>query len=236
METGAETNQQTLWVGKDHLTITDQFVFIDAAEEIPDWQVREFQRMPIFLGDFKFFLRGKLAATAPFAIRYVLERWPEDAHFDAAPISFTYDEQFVLERDAEKARRDKYEKLGRTLMPFYPLLGFLWSGTKNRLIPAGFIPRSVTGVSIFTCVCLMLLQGTFIRMRLGLFKFLFGNVNTLEFGLLVADYALLGLMLLDAVIRFDQHIRHSETDRPWGFCEWITAPFRRKQPEEQEQV
>jgi hypothetical protein len=79
----------------------------------------------------------------------------------------------------------------------------------------------------------MLLQGTFIRMRLGLFTFIFGNVAKVNFGLLAADYALLGLMLLDTVLRFDQHIRHA-TDYPWGFCEWITAPFRRKSVEEEE--
>ena len=240
METGAVTNppasaenQQTLWVGKDHLTIGDSFVVIDAAKEISDWQVRDFQRMPIFLGDFKFFLCQKLAAEKPFAVRYVLERWPEDANLSAAPISFTYDEQFVLERDAEHARGEKLETLGRVLICLYPLLGFLWANTKRKLIPAGFIPRSITGVSVFSCVCLMLLQGTFVRMRVGLFTFLFGNVAKLSVGLLVADYALFGIMLLDIVLRFDQHIRHT-TDHPWGFCEWITAPFRRKPADEEE--
>jgi hypothetical protein len=240
METGAVTNlpplagnQQTLWVGKDHLTIGDSFVIIDAAKEIPDWQVRDFQRMPIFLGEFKFFLRQKLAAEKPFMVRYVLERWPEDANFSAAPFSFTYDEQFVLERDTEHARNAKLENLGRLLICFYPLLGFLWANTKRKLIPAGFIPRSITGVSVFSCVCLLLLQGTFIRMRLGLFTFLFGNMAKLDVGLLVADYVLFGLMVLDILLRFDQHIRHS-TDYPWGFCEWVVAPFRRKPAQEEE--
>jgi len=48
MENGTE-QAQTLWVGKDHLTITGEHVIIDAAREITDWEVREFQRMPIFL-------------------------------------------------------------------------------------------------------------------------------------------------------------------------------------------
>jgi len=58
MDDGA-ANAQTLWVGKDHLTITDGYVIIDAAREIPDWQVREFLRLPIFLGEFKFFLMNQ---------------------------------------------------------------------------------------------------------------------------------------------------------------------------------
>jgi len=240
METGAATsqlppvaNQETLWVGRDHLTITDSIVIIDAACEIPDWQVRDFQRMPIFLGDFKFFLRNKLAAAPPFTIRYVLERWPADAHFSAAPISFVYDEQFVQERDAEYARTQRYEKLGRILTALYPFLGFLWSGAKKNLISAGFIPRSITGASVFTGVCLLLLQGVFLRMKLGLFSFLFGSIAKTDFGLLVADYMLLGLILLDTVLRFDQHVRNT-TENPWGFCEWVTAPFRRKPIEDEE--
>src|SRR4051812_5351289 len=144
METGAETvqetpeaAQQTLWVGKDRLTIMDQFVVLDAARDIPDWQVREFQRVPIFLGEFKFFLREKAPGEAPFAMRYLLERWPDNAQFAAAAHSFIYDEQFVADRDADHGRNQKYEHLGRALICFYPLLGFLWSGIKKKLVPAG---------------------------------------------------------------------------------------------------
>jgi hypothetical protein len=232
METAAAPDTQVLTVGKDRLTIRGEFVTIDAAAEIPDWQVREFQRMPIYLGEFKFFLRQKLPAEPGFRIRYLLERWPEDAHFDAGPISFIYDEQFVADRDAEMACNERYDKLGRILICLYPFLGFLWSGTKKRLVPAGFIPRSITGISIFTTVCLLVLQGTFIRMRLGLFTVLFGNMARFEGLLLTLDYALFGLMLVDIVLRFDQHLKGVEN--PWGFCEWITKPFRRRQLEEEE--
>jgi hypothetical protein len=117
-------------------------------------------------------------------------------------------------------------------MCLYPLLGFLWSDTKKKLIPCGFVPRSITGVSIFSCICLLLLQGTFLRMRLGLVTLLFGNMDRIEFGLLCADYVLFGLMLLDVVLRFDQHLKHSES--PWGFCEWIAKPFRRRTAEDEE--
>lgn len=225
--------QETIQVGKDVLTIAGDFVTIDAAQEMHEWQVREFQRLPIFLGDYKYFLRHKSAGQRPFAMRYVLERWPEDADFAAAPVSFTYDEQFVAERDAEHARQKRFEKLGSGLMCLYPLLGFLWSGTKKKLVPAGFVPRSITGVSIFTGVCLLVLQGTFIRMRLGLFTLLFGKIHRVEVGLLGLDYLLFGLMLVDIVLRFDQHIKNN-AEFPWGFCEWITKPFRRKPIEEED--
>lgn len=230
MENGAG-QAQTLWVGKDHLTITAENVIIDAAHEITDWQIREFQRMPIFVGEFKFFLRNKVPGQKPFAMRYFLERWPEDAHFDAALVSFTYDEQFVRDRDAEHGDCERSDKLGAALMCLYPVLGFLWSGTKKKLVPCGFVPRSITGVSIFTCVCLMILQGTFIRMRMGFITMIFGHMKSLELGLLGLDYLLLVVMLVDVVFRFDQHIKNVEN--PWGFGEWITKPFKKKVADEE---
>jgi len=231
----ASAQHETLNIGKDRLTISGsgEQVIIDAAHEMQDWQVREFQRMPIFVGEFKFFLRQRIQGHPPYAMRYVLQRWPEDAYFDAAPLSFTYDEKFVTERDAEHAHYERLDKLAKTLLCLYPLLGFLWAGSKRKLIPAGFVPRSITGVSIFTGVCLLLLQGTFVRMNLGLFTFLFGKFGKLEFGLLMADYALFGLLLVDIVLRFDQHLKHVEN--PWGFGEWITKPFRRRSTGEEEQ-
>ena len=224
-----------LWVGKDYLTIEGDVVYIDAAREIDDWQVREFQRMPIYLGDYKFFLRSKVPGAPPFAMRYILQRWPEDTHIDSTPFSFTYDEEFVRERDAVHTTRTTYDTLGKVLLPLYPVLGFLWSGMKKRLIPAGFVPRSITSISIFFCACLMLLQGVFIRMRLGFFTLAFGDIGILELGLLLADYVLLGLMLVDCVLRFDQLIKNN-VEVPWGFCEWITAPFRSKSQGQEEQI
>jgi hypothetical protein len=223
METG-NPHQEIIWVGKDQLTISGDHVIIDAAHEIPDWQVREFRRMPIFVGDFKFFLRHKTPAQPPFAMRYLLERWPENEHLDSAQISFTYDEQFVAERDAELSSKRRSDFLGVALICLYPVLGFLWSGMKRRLVPAGFIPRSITGVSIFTGFCLMLLQGTFMRMQLGLFTLLFGKIEKIEAGLLGFDYLLFAVMLVDLVLRFDQHMK--DVEFPWGFGEWITWPFR----------
>jgi hypothetical protein len=229
MENGT-AQAQTLWVGKDHLSITAMHVTIDAAHEM-DWQVRDFQRTPIYLGDFKFFLRQKIQGQKPFAMRYVLERWPEDAHFDSTPFSFTYDEQFVRDRDAEYAAHQRSDKIGKALIALYPVLGFLWSGAKKKLEPCGFVPRSINGVSIFTSVCLLILQGVFIRMRLGLFTLAFGKIHSFDFTLLALDYAFFFLILVDIVFRFDQHIKNV-VDYPWGFGEWITKPFRKKPVEE----
>ena len=209
------------------MTVTDQIVTIDAAVEIPEWQVREFYRMPIYIGECRFFLRNKAPAQPPFAFRYTLERWPAGEEFSTARSSFTtYDEEFVRDRDAEHARRQRCDKLGRAMMVLYPVLGFLWSGAKRRLIPFGFIPRSITGVSIFTGGFLLLLQAIFSRMQLGFFSFLFGDLAAFKFWLFAADHLLLAFLLIDCVLRLDQHIKGVE--HPWGFCEWLAAPFRGK--------
>ena len=231
METG-DGHPEKIQIGRDQVTITEGFVTIDSLHEMPDWQVREFQRLAIFVGDFKFFLRQRIQGHPPFAMRYLLERWPEDAHFDAAPLSYTYDEAYVNERDAEHIRQKHLDKLSGILTCFYPLLGFLWADTKQKLIPAGFVPRTITSISIFTSLCFVLLQGTFIRMQLGLFTLLLGKISKIEVPLLTADYALLALVGLDMILRFDQHLKR--VSNPWGFGEWITKPFRRRPAEEEE--
>ena len=193
--------------------------------------MREFRRMPIFVGESKFFLCQKLPGQGPFAMRYVLERWPADELIDTASSAFSYDEEFVRERDAEHGRNARADQIGRLLLFVYPLLGFLWSGTKKKLIPFGLVPRSITAASLFAGLCLLILQGTFIRLRLGFLTILFGQMQRLELGLLAADYALLGLMLVDLVLRFDQHLKDKE--HPWGFGEWMMQPFRKPAGEEE---
>ena len=44
------------------------------------------------------------------------------------------------------------------LLPFYPFLGLLWSGTQNLLARFGLVPRSLTSISIFTVFCFSFAQ------------------------------------------------------------------------------
>ena len=139
----------------------------------------------------------------------------------------------MRERDAEHERETRADRIGLAIIWLYPVLGFLWADTKKKLVPYGFIPRSITSVSIFTGLCLMILQGTFIRMRFGLVSLFLGWTQLPEFLLLAFDYALFGLMVVDGVLRFDQHIKGVE--HPWGFGEWMTKPFKKKSLEEEEE-
>jgi len=70
------------------------------VRQMPDWQVREFARVPIYFRDRKYFLRQKLAGQKPYAARYVLEPWPaEGAQTTNAWLS--YDDETVAQREAE---------------------------------------------------------------------------------------------------------------------------------------
>src|SRR5688572_26022600 len=96
--TDAGPTPQTLTVGRDQVTVSEKQVIIDAAAEMPDWQVREFNRSIIFFQEKKYFLRQKAPAQKPYRLRYVLEPWPVEAPTGGG--SFTYDADAVAERDA----------------------------------------------------------------------------------------------------------------------------------------
>ena len=159
METAQQTQvPEMLKVGPDRVTFSGNQVLIDAAHEMADWKVREYARIPIYFRDQKYFLRQKTAAQRPYAQRYVLEPWPEDNQ-EMARSTLVYDEETVAQREAE-INGGRIDDLARAaLLLVYPLLGMLWSGTKEKLVRFGFVPRSITGVSIFASFALALLQG-----------------------------------------------------------------------------
>lgn len=224
---------KTLKVGRDQVTISEKQLIIDAAAEMPDWQVREFNRSIIYFQDKKYFLRQKSAAKAPYRFRYVLEPWPTEA-----PTSggwFTYDEEAVAQRDAA-IKAGHFEDVARAfLYLLFPFLGFLWSGTKDKLARFGIVPRTVTGVSIMLTFGAILLTGVFAKMLLisslktgvvavgGIIRAFHGKdfieLGSMNVPVLWLDVALLVCMILDVLFRYSQHLK--ETDSPWGFMEWI---------------
>src|SRR5262245_5579460 len=223
------------------MTINGKQVTIDALHEMPDWQVREFARVPVYIEDWKFFLRERLPGKKPYAARYILERWPEDCK-EPCKTFLSYDEAAVAEREAS-IKSGRTDDIGRAvLMLFYPVLGMLWSGTKEKLVRFGFVPRSITGISIFTTFGLMLLQAVFAKVLIftslrtgnivlgGMIR-AFANTDYLNLGffqvrLLWMDVALFVCLLLDVIIRYSQHLRDAENG--WGFMEWIKCLIRRE--------
>src|SRR5262245_16798374 len=240
-ETNPNPSSVAVQVGPDLLTITGNQITIDALHEMPDWQVREFARVPVYVGERKYFLREKTPGQKPYAMRYLLEVWPAD-HKEPNNSFLVYDEEAVAEREAS-FKSGRVDDIGRcVLILFYPLLGMLWSRTKEKMMRFGFVPRSITGVSIFTTFGLMLLQAVFAKVLIftslrtgnivlgGMIR-AFANTDYLNLGLfqvrlLWFDIALFVFLFLDVIIRYSQHLRDVEVG--WGFMEWITCIFPKK--------
>jgi hypothetical protein len=94
------------------------------------------------------------------------------------------------------------------LRPLFPVLGFLWSGTKERLAPLGFPARSVTSASVAVEFWAFMILGLFTG-YLGYWSWR----NVLVLVILGADL----LMRYDAVL--------GDRPRQFGLLEWC---FRRR--------
>jgi len=242
MDESQEIEQpRTIRIGPDQVTITDQGVVIEAKHELPDWQIREFKIIPVYFEDRKYFLVNKRKAEPPYAFRYVLRRWPE-THIDSAPFFHTYNAEAVAERDSTRRSGQREELVRLALMPFYPFLGFLWSGAQKKLIRFGFVPQSITGVSVFLGFCLLLLQGAFAAIMLNVGARM-GNVTlggmVLAFtghthfqigpiGIPVSllDSLLLIALLADVPVRYSHYL--GEEEWAGGFLEWMVPRSLRK--------
>jgi hypothetical protein len=197
-----------LRVGPDRVTLADGLVIIEAARPMPDWQVREFTPIPICFRNRKYRLVGKRKAQPPFAICYVLEPWPE-SYISNSKLFLTYDAETVAQREADRRSNISDEIVRACLLPFYPFLGLLWSGTQKRLMRCGFTPHSISGTSIVTTLIAFMAYGT-----LGI-----ALVGGLRFVALPLNVIVLLALFVDLIIRYFRYA----TDDQWagGFLEWL---------------
>ena len=206
---------QTMVVGSDTVCLEDDRLVIHAAKPM-DWPVREFKRVPIYFQNRKYYLRAKIEAESPHAIRYELWPWT-DEHGSASTLFIVYDESYVQERDAAWKTERRREFLRLALLPVYPLVGLFWSPLKRRVgLAVGFEPASLTKASVALVFNLSVAQGIFVGwLRGGLVMALFSDGR-----LLWADWILLALLAPDTVMRYSGLLR-SETEYHLGFCEWL---------------
>jgi len=203
-----------LRVGSDKVLWFGESVLIHATREMPDWQVREFCKIPIYFDGRKYYLKKKLRLERPYAMSYELDPWPEDLH-EESNLDITYDAQYVAQRD-QLIQSDKRNDLGRALLlPFFPFLGFLWSGFKDRKLERfGLSPVSMTTASVLLEFALVVIEVIF----LFIFHYGFAQVvlglSTSRF-----DFTLFVLLLVDMIARADQVLRG--VDPPAGFLEWL---------------
>src|SRR5258708_1059595 len=115
-------------IGTDRVCVGAEGIVIEARESM-DWPVREFCRMPIYFEGRKYFVRNSGEAAPPYARRYELWPWPSDQPEQTLGM-VTYDESYVATRDATARSRRADDRWHLFLLPFYPFLGFFWSGFK----------------------------------------------------------------------------------------------------------
>jgi hypothetical protein len=208
---------------------------------MPDWKVQMMNAPAIYFEDKKYLLVEKGEGRPPYSIRYVLRPWPEGKPANAK-IFHTYDAEAVSERDSSRRGEALNEVVWACLLPLYPFLGLLWSGTQQRLVRFGYLPRTITGISIFTIFGLMLAQGAFIallliasarsgKMMIGGMIRAFMDQNYLQIGSANVPVAvfdvLLGLAFLaDVCMRYSHYLREDQ----WcgGFFEWLVPQFLRR--------
>ncbi|MGA3283861.1 MAG: hypothetical protein ABSD57_05315 [Verrucomicrobiota bacterium] len=240
-----ETKQErVIRIGPDQVTVTDDEVVIETKHEMPDWKVQDLNTPAIYFEDKKYLLADKGAAQSPYSIRYVLRPWPAGKTANAK-IFHTYDAKAVAERDSARRGEALNGVVWACLLPLYPFLGLLWSGTQQRLVRFGYLPRTITGISIFTIFGLMLAQGAFMalllnasarsgKMMIGGMLRAFVEQNYLQIGPVsipigVFDVLLGFLFLADVCMRYSHYLREDQ----WtgGFFEWLVPrSLRRNRP------
>lgn len=230
MEPDGTQTPQSLRVGPDLVTVEGDALVIYARRPIADWRIREFHKQPIFFQDEKYYLRDKRPATGPFAIRYELVPWPADLHEESSR-RFVYDEALVAERDRE-ARTDRQRTtVYYILLPFYPVLGFCWSGFKERVLwPLGFEPSGISSAATMLGFGFSLVDGILFGYLQGGIFYQLAYLGAVPFEVTygtarIVDAVLLALVVLDCAVRFNQQLRGDIV--PGGFLEWL-FPFGRK--------
>jgi len=198
----AVSDKQERWIGPDLVRIEGDALAIYSQRDMPDWSVREFSQPVIWFQEQKFFLRTKESIAGSHRWRYGLSPWPEPER-QSPPYAIFYSEEYVAGRE-QACRSARAFGTGRCLLlPLYPLLGFLWSGLKDRLVPCGFGPRSMTSLS------LGIQLGAFV-----VFGILIGYLGFWS----IRNVLLLVALGLDLVMRYDFLLR--DHPREFGFAEW----------------
>src|SRR5438552_2151568 len=203
-----QTNpRRVIQVGPDKVTVLGQEVLIETQRPMPDWQVRELNPVPVYFEDRKYLLVQKRKGRPPYAASYLLRPWPK-GEVSSTTRFHTYDAQTVAEREAAWRSGQAAESLRLLLLPLYPFLGLLWSGTQNRLTRFGFVPRRLTRLSI-SAVMLCIIPVSLMALLLS-----HGSP-------LVPVTAVIFIVagLVDTVMRSHAYLR----DESWagGFLEWL---------------
>src|SRR5256885_3762931 len=157
-----EDSREGLPIGSDKVVFFEESIVVYAARAMPDWQVREYCRIQVYFQDRKYYIRRKARAESPYVMGYELAPWPEDLH-EESNLAITYDEDYVAQRD-RLIQADRGNDLVRLLLlPFFPLLGFLWARFKDRKLERfGLNPVTMTQASLLLSVAVVVIESVFL--------------------------------------------------------------------------
>lgn len=218
-----KTNE--LKIGPDTVEVYEGALTILAAREMQDWNIREFCRLPIYFQNRKYYVLKKSPAPAPHALRYDLALWTPDLPQEGTRF-IIYDEDYVVQREREFQAGRKHDHLHSVLMAVYPLLGFCWSGFKQRVLsPIGFDPVAITTASIMFSFAFFMLEAIFV------FYFHYGFLATVVRRILFVptlwiDYFIFLTLPLDCLVRFGRIL--GGDSNPPGYLEWVFDRWRKK--------
>jgi hypothetical protein len=233
--------QRVVRIGPDQVTITAQKLIIEAKYEMPEWDVRSSRPPAIYFEDKKYLLVEKTELKGKYAFRYVLHPWPE-GRASNPNMFFDYNAEAVAERDVDRRGEISGDIIRTILLPFYPILGWCWSGTQQRMVRFGFVPRSLTGISIFASFALGFAQAVITsvmlngsarsgKMMIGGAVTAFSGHNYVTFGsvqfpLGILDAVILLALIADALMRYTHYLREDQ----WtgGFLEWLISKKAKK--------
>lgn len=214
-ESAPGSEQTTIEVGADEVLLYGNKIVVCSAKRMDDWEAKDFQRPKILFRGGEYYLSRKLPGDAERPYRYELGPWPD--YLEEEPKhSVTYDEDYVNRRDTRFKRVSSVTGRQSRLTFLYPLLGFCWSGFKERFLePHGFNPLRI---SLFSCILAYIIfmgeLSCFFFLGSGLLQRLFGP------GIQWLDYIFLLVFPIDSAVRFFQ-IVNGTTRYPVGFLEWI---------------
>ncbi len=202
----------SLRYGADHLIFQEDGATVWTPREMPDWEVKNLRPTKIVIQNRDYVIAAKHVAIESTKVMYRLEPWGNRVDIPGRIIC--YDEQYVTQREADYKDQRRRERAS-ALSFAYPLIGFAWTSTKDKLEEKyGICPVRATKWSVAFEVPFALIAAL-----------AFWFAISLE-GLVEAAVPMV-LLGSDLLMRIDD-LMH-ELPVPRGFLEWIWHRQKRTQ-------
>jgi len=213
-------------IGNDFVSRDGARIVVDAARDMPDWEVRRARRVAIQFRDITYFVAAREPGLRG-RVTYMLEPWPEKSA-DVPGVRLVYDRGYVERRDREVGLARVGVALGPVVVALTPWVGFLPSAVKRRIHRnLGIHPVTATRWSVYLQFILVILLGTY--MGIMGYVMAIGGAAAMGVGML-AQYIVQIVLTLDLVFRIGSLLRGT-LDQD-GVYEWLYRSllrlFRRK--------